>query len=256
MALFLAACGTGSGDNENKGSNESVAVQDNFKLELISEKTQYKVGEELKITANLTYSGEDEIDIEHGGSWIFLNTTNVTKGYKFTGAMNQPLIITKVKPNEPLIEPYHFSGGTYFKENGGNPYTDNEFEQMASMNFPPGKYRIEGVTEFNIIGEKTRYRLKAEILFEVTKSEASAGTEEIQLLTAEEVEIFERAVNNSKKEAGIVNMADAQYQFILGEESYFLWITEESGTIMNEKDTHSIYRLSNSSVKEMKPFVK
>ncbi|MGE7186374.1 hypothetical protein ACQKKK_21105 [Peribacillus sp. NPDC006672] len=97
-------------------------------------------------------------------------------------------------------------------------------------------------------------------------SEAQAETEietnsktkmnDLELKDAEEIDIFKRAVSNSKKEPGIVNMAEEpQYQFSIGEETYFLWITEESGTIMNTKDTYTIYTLSSSSVKEVYEFV-
>lgn len=50
-------------------------------------------------------------------------------------------------------------------------------------------------------------------------------------------------------------MTDPQYQFSIGEESYFLWITEDSGTIMNSKDTHTIYTLSSNSVQKIYEFV-
>ena len=174
-ALLLTACGAGSGENASKNENnnnessQSTEIQDNFKLELKSEKSQYKVGEELKITASLTYTGEEDIEIGHAGSWIFLNTTNLTKGYKFEGVMIQPYIVTAMKPNEPIIEQYQFSGGTYFEGNGGNSYSEKEFEKMSSMNFPPGKYKIEGITDFHIVDEEPRYSLKAEIYFEVVE---------------------------------------------------------------------------------------
>ena len=173
MALLLTACGAGNGENASQSekdgneSSQSMEVQGNFKLELKSEKSQYKVGEELKIAAELTYTGEEDIEIGHAGSWIFLNTTNVTKGYEFEGVMIQPYIVTAMKPNEPIEEHYQFSGGSYFEGNGGNPYSEKEFEKMASMNFPPGKYKIEGITEFHIVDEEPRYTLKAEIYFEV-----------------------------------------------------------------------------------------
>ena len=48
----------------------------------------------------------------------------------------------------------------------GNAFSDEVFEQMASMKFPPGQYKIEGVTEFVIDGQQQRYNLKAEIIFE------------------------------------------------------------------------------------------
>ncbi|MEK4485704.1 hypothetical protein MHH81_08875 [Psychrobacillus sp. FSL H8-0484] len=77
----------------------------------------------------------------------------------------------------------------------------------------------------------------------------------LELKETEEIEIFTKAVSDSKKESGIVNMTNPQYQFSIGEESYFLWITEDSGTIMNTKDTHTIYVLSSNSVEEIYEFV-
>src|SRR4051812_10772100 len=91
-----------------------------------------------------------------------------------------------------------------------------------------------------------------------TEIEANSKTKinDLVLKDAEEIDVFKRAVSNSKKEPGIVNMAEeAKYQFSIDEETYFLWITEESGTIMNTKDTHTIYILSSSSVKEVYNFV-
>ena len=77
----------------------------------------------------------------------------------------------------------------------------------------------------------------------------------LELKETEEVEIFTKAVSDSKKEPGIVNMTNPQYKFSIGEESYLLWITEDSGTIMNTKDTHTIYTLSSNSVQEIYEFV-
>jgi len=64
-----------------------------------------------------------------------------------------------------------------------------------------------------------------------------------------DVNIFEAAFNNAKKEPGIVDMADPEYKVELGSVAYFLWISEEHGTIMNLNDTHTIYTLSKNSAK-------
>lgn len=79
--------------------------------------------------------------------------------------------------------------------------------------------------------------------------------EQLDLKETNEIAIFSKAVSDSTKEPGIANMANPQYTFSLEEESYFLWITKESGTIMNTKDTHTIYSLSTSSVQEVNEFV-
>lgn len=49
-------------------------------------------------------------------------------------------------------------------------------------------------------------------------------------------------------------MANPQYQFNRDEDFYDLWITADSGTIMNTKDTSTIYTLSSESVKEVYEF--
>ncbi|WP_342542904.1 hypothetical protein MHH33_03070 [Paenisporosarcina sp. FSL H8-0542] len=77
----------------------------------------------------------------------------------------------------------------------------------------------------------------------------------LELKGAEEIGIFERAVNNSKKVPGIANMANPMYSFSFDEEFYSLWITEEAGTIMNRKDTTTIYTLTSSSAEEVYRFV-
>ena len=97
---------------------------------------------------------------------------------------------------------------------------------------------------------------KNEISETITESNTETNVNNVlELKKTEEIDIFKKAVENAKKEPGIVNMTNPQYQFSIGEKSYFLWITEDSGTIMNRKDTHTIYLLSSSSVKEVYDFV-
>ena len=60
---------------------------------------------------------------------------------------------------------------------------------------------------------------------------------------------FVKAFNNAKKEPGIVDMADPKYKVEIGSETYFLWISEEHGTIMNVKNTHTVYSMSKISAK-------
>ncbi|MGB3261111.1 hypothetical protein [Paenisporosarcina sp.] len=90
-----------------------------------------------------------------------------------------------------------------------------------------------------------------------TSSETVTSTKAItiELKETEEIDLFTKAVNDSIKEPGIVNMTNPQYQFTIGKESYLLWIAEDSGTIMNTKDTHTIYSLPSSAVVEIYEFV-
>ncbi|MFF2753044.1 hypothetical protein ACFVR1_04700 [Psychrobacillus sp. NPDC058041] len=77
----------------------------------------------------------------------------------------------------------------------------------------------------------------------------------IELKETNELDVFSRAVSDSTKEQGISYIAYPEYIFDLGEESYFLWVTEVNGIIMNTKDTYTIFSLSNSSLKEVKEVI-
>ncbi|MFF2890806.1 hypothetical protein [Paenibacillus sp. NPDC057967] len=60
----------------------------------------------------------------------------------------------------------------------------------------------------------------------------------------EEIAMWHKAMTDSVQQPGIVNMADPHYKVDLGEQSYFLWIEKNGGTVMNVKDTHTIRRLT------------
>jgi hypothetical protein len=59
--------------------------------------------------------------------------------------------------------------------------------------------------------------------------------------------LFETAIDHAKQEPGIVDIVEPEYKFVLGEESYFLWISREHGTIMNVEDTHRVSSLTKKS---------
>ncbi|WP_246943326.1 hypothetical protein [Bacillus pinisoli] len=66
------------------------------------------------------------------------------------------------------------------------------------------------------------------------------------------IQEFIQAFRMANQEPGIVNMADPHYRVKIGEESYFLWIHEEQGTIMNWNDTNTIFTLSERSTLTIK----
>ncbi len=78
----------------------------------------------------------------------------------------------------------------------------------------------------------------------------------IVITDSEEINSIEEAVNNAEKEPGIVDMADPEFKIEFGKKTYFLWISEESGTIMNTEDTHTIYSLSEKSINLVNDIIK
>ena len=62
---------------------------------------------------------------------------------------------------------------------------------------------------------------------------------------------FENAFRSAKKQPGVVDMADPQYKVELGGKSFFLWLSQNHGTIMDVEDTNTIYSLTNKSVENI-----
>ncbi|WP_226669660.1 hypothetical protein [Metabacillus litoralis] len=83
----------------------------------------------------------------------------------------------------------------------------------------------------------------------------SNNSETLVIEDRKTIEMIEEAVSNSEKQPGIVNMADPEFKIEIGEETYFLWVDAKSGTIMNTKDTHTIYSLSVRSSKQINDII-
>jgi hypothetical protein len=66
-----------------------------------------------------------------------------------------------------------------------------------------------------------------------------------------DISIFKEAVKTAVKEPGIANMSDPMYKVTVGKKSYFLWLINGHGTIMNTKDTHTIYSLLDQPTKAL-----
>ncbi|WP_432360546.1 hypothetical protein [Sporosarcina sp. UB5] len=91
---------------------------------------------------------------------------------------------------------------------------------------------------------------------QIVKINPKAKIETIELNEPTEIEIYRRAVSNSTK----INYfpyvyTQPKYRFNLDNESFYLWITEDDGMIMNTQDTFTIYSLLDSSLKEIKEII-
>lgn len=94
-----------------------------------------------------------------------------------------------------------------------------------------------------------------ETVLDEDNSEMFPDTKTFELNGAEENSILAKAVNNATQLTGIVNMVTPHYRFSIGDETYYLWISEDSGSIMNIKDTHTLYSLPRNSVREINEFI-
>ena len=93
-------------------------------------------------------------------------------------------------------------------------------------------------------------QINTESLEKITIYPRVNSSETIVIEDTKTMEMIKEAVDNAEKQPGIVNMADPEFSIKMGEETYNLWVDEKSGTIMNTEDTHTIYSLSENSIKQ------
>ncbi|WML45435.1 hypothetical protein [Neobacillus sp. PS3-40] len=66
---------------------------------------------------------------------------------------------------------------------------------------------------------------------------------------SKDIRILKEAVKTAVKEPGIANISNPIYKVTLGGDFYFLWLINGHGTVMNTKDTHTIYSLLDESTR-------
>lgn len=97
--------------------------------------------------------------------------------------------------------------------------------------------------------EKTS--LSTESLERITIDSMKGNSDTVIIEERESIENVKKALASAERQSGIVNMADPEFKIVIEEKTYFLWIDDKSGTIMDTEDTHTIYSLSEYSVKQI-----
>jgi hypothetical protein len=75
-----------------------------------------------------------------------------------------------------------------------------------------------------------------------------------------ELQSFVDAINKAKKVNGVVDVAVPDFLLTITFDDkttskYFFWLHSDSGSIMNEKDTHTIYNIPSHIIKDLKKYV-
>jgi len=163
IMMLLTACGQDSSvpkqadtltNNEDNMLSPSAKVSDlrveiregDFLLAIYSEKSQYKLNEPISVYAELMYTGDEkEVTISHAMSPIGFGTEETTRNYPSTSIMDQPLVHTTLKQNEPLKIDYSFSG--WYSSSDKQEYIDF-ITSLSNKVYPQGHYKITARASF------------------------------------------------------------------------------------------------------------
>lgn len=155
-------------DEERIGTRAEI-TQGDFVYRLVSEKSAYRQGEEVRLYAELEYIGEEaSMMIYHAASPFFFPMVEKIRGYEILFGMNQPLLTTTLVRGEPLREAYKRSGG--FSAEDEADYV-RFMKAFTEEGFQVGHYVVGGYADFYVEaadGEMDTYKIKAQIDFIVS----------------------------------------------------------------------------------------
>ena len=148
--------------------NSFKTEADEFLYELQVNKNSFSKEEKIDITASLTYIGnKDEIVISHASSPFYFDIKETTRGYDIEYPMDQPLISTTLKNEEPLKIQYVPSGG--YSDLDAEAYR-SFIDEFLSEGYPVGNYVVHGYVQFTVEGEQHETELGGNIGFQVNWS--------------------------------------------------------------------------------------
>ncbi|MFE8696434.1 YobA family protein [Cytobacillus sp. FJAT-53684] len=188
--------------------------------------------------------GNVTIDVEIGGRVEVWFDGGVNESYPKQGSARKISVIPSESPNNAKMN-----------ESEAIKKAIEQFQLVDDQAFIKVKhvnYNKETSTwEIQINEESIQIHEKSAIV-KVYKMKSFSEVIEDSLITFADpkvVKSFSTSFKNAKKESGIVNIVDPDYTVELKNESYFLWISAEHGTIMYKNDTHHIYTLSKKATK-------
>lgn len=85
----------------------------------------------------------------------------------------------------------------------------------------------------------------------MNKSEDAVRNSTVEISDSDEIDALKTAIRKANRLPGIVDVAAPDFTFEIGEDSYYLWIQEDAGSIMNTNDTHTLYTLQKQNAKEV-----
>ncbi len=154
ILLFLAGCSSSDSIDSSELDQYDVVqtsfevIQDDFVFRLVSEKEEYKEGEEVTLYGEIEYIGEkDEITIHHSSSAIFFPMEEKIRSYLIDYNVEDEGLETRLRKGEPYREDYKKSGG-YSPEEDPENYINFIKDFIEREDFPTGYYVVEGYADF------------------------------------------------------------------------------------------------------------
>ncbi|WP_309122060.1 hypothetical protein [Paenibacillus sp.] len=179
LFLLLSGCLQSPGERDaqdpdkppgERPASAAETKEGDFVYRLVSEQGTYDDGKDVRLYAELIFTGpEESVTIYHAASPFYFPIRETTRGYDIGFMMNQPLLHTELRRHVPLRETYVKSGG--FSEQDEREYVEF-MKRFWKEGFPEGEYVANGYADFFVgngpdDANKIDYRIGAAVSFSV-----------------------------------------------------------------------------------------
>lgn len=69
------------------------------------------------------------------------------------------------------------------------------------------------------------------------------------------IKLFATAISRANKVSGIADVADPNFKVVFGEKEFYLWVSADHGSVMDEADTHTLYTLEQKDAEQLYSFL-
>lgn len=77
----------------------------------------------------------------------------------------------------------------------------------------------------------------------------------VMITNSDDIEVLIKGIEKARKQPGIADVMDPEFELLIGERKFFLWLIGE-GTVMDQEDTHTIYTLRNGDREKIEKVLK
>ncbi len=69
------------------------------------------------------------------------------------------------------------------------------------------------------------------------------------------IKLFATAISRANKVSGVADVVDPNFKVVFGEKEFYLWVSADHGSVMDEADTHTLYTLEQKDAEELYSFL-
>ncbi|KYG59459.1 hypothetical protein [Planococcus maritimus] len=102
----------------------------------------------------------------------------------------------------------------------------------------------------SLIGAEQRNADKL-ILYQMERFGELRESTRTEVTDAQTIELFADAISRADKLQGVADVVDPDFQLDFGGKTFYLWVSADQVSVMDESDTHALYTLKEKDAEEL-----